>query len=171
MLASSAERASEIRLPTGWLARVEAEEVVIADAYWDEQLGKQLMSIGVPILAPDRSFIGALVTNVTYRPVLTILLVFAPGDSGNLFVIAPDGATIVALGADDRPRDERRLPSATTERLFASWKRWAEADNSKPGSARGLGMKLAKRASELGIVKHRIEGRGRGYAGIQLNQG
>ena len=120
VLASSAERPGEVHLPTGWLDRVAAEEVVVADAHLDEQLGQPLMTIGVPILAPDRSFLGALVTNVTYRPVMTILLVFAPGDSGNLYVIAPDGATIVSLRADDRPLAEQRLPSATTELLFES---------------------------------------------------
>ncbi len=120
LLASSAERAGEVQLPPGWVDRVAAGEVVIADAYWDEQFGQPLMTVAVPITAADRTFLGALVTNVTYRPVLTILLVFAPGDAGNLYVIAPDGAMIVGLQADDRPRAERRLPSATTELLFES---------------------------------------------------
>ena len=35
-------------------------------------------------------------------------------------VIALDGTTIVSLGADERPLAERKLPSATTELLFAS---------------------------------------------------
>ena len=120
LLASSAERAGEVQLPPGWVDRVAAGQVVIADAYWDEQFGQPLMTVAVPITAADRTFLGALVTNVTYRPVLTILLVFAPGDAGNLYVIAPDGATTVALRADDRPLAERRLPSATTELLFES---------------------------------------------------
>jgi len=120
LLASSAERAGEVQLPPGWLERVAADQVVMADAAWDEQLGQPLMTVAVPITAADRTFLGALVTNVTYRPVLTILLVFAPGESGNLYVIAPDGAVIVGLRADDRPRAERRLPSATTELLFES---------------------------------------------------
>ena len=120
LLASSAERAGEVQLPPGWLDRVAADQVVMADAAWDEQLGQPLMTVAVPITAADRTFLGALVTNVTYRPVLTILLVFAPGESGNLYVIAPDGAMIVGLRADDRPLAERRLPSATTELLFES---------------------------------------------------
>lgn len=118
LLASSAERAAEVQLPPGWLDRVAEGQVVIADAYWDEQLGHSLMTVAVPITAADRTFLGALVTNVTYRPVLTILLVFSPGDSGNLYVIAPDGAMIVGLRDDDRPLAERRLSPVTTELLF-----------------------------------------------------
>jgi len=120
LLASSAERAGEVQLPPGWLDRVAAGQVVIASAFWDEQFGQPLMTVAVPITSADRTFLGALVTNVTYRPVLTILLVFAPGDAGNLYVIALDGAMIVGLRADDRPHAERRLPSATTELLFES---------------------------------------------------
>ncbi len=95
LLASSAERAGEVQLPPGWLDRVASGRAVSANAYWDEQLGNPLMTVAVPITAADRTFLGALVTNVTYRPVLTILLVFAPGESGNLYVIDPDGGMIV----------------------------------------------------------------------------
>ena len=118
LLASSDERPNEVQLPSGWIDQVAAGQVVVVDAIWDEQLGQPLMTVAVPIIAANRTFIGALVTNVTYRPVLTILLVFAPGDSGNLYVISPSGATIVSLQADDRPIAERLLPSATTELLF-----------------------------------------------------
>jgi diguanylate cyclase (GGDEF)-like protein len=120
LLASSDERPNEVQLPSGWIDQVAAGQVVVVDAIWDEQLGQPLMTVAVPIMAANRTFIGALVTNVTYRPVLTILLVFAPGDSGNLYVISPSGATIVSLRADDRPIAERLLPSATTELLFES---------------------------------------------------
>jgi diguanylate cyclase (GGDEF)-like protein len=78
------------------------------------------MTIAVPVTAPNGSFVGALVANVTYRAVLTTLLVFAPGDSGDLLVIAPDGAEIVSIRSEGRPPGERQLSSATTEILFAS---------------------------------------------------
>jgi diguanylate cyclase (GGDEF)-like protein len=120
LLASSDESPNEVQLPSGWIDQVAEGQVVVVDAIWDEQLGQPLMTVAVPIIAANRTFIGALVTNVTYRPVLTILLVFAPGDSGNLYVISPSGATIVSLKADDRPIAERLLPSATTELLFES---------------------------------------------------
>ena len=119
-LATSAERPGDIHLPPGWLDRVAADQAVIGDAYWDEQLGQPLMTVTVPVTAADRTFVGALVANVTYRAVLTILLVFAPGESGNLYVIAPDGAAIVSSGGDARPFAERKLASATTELLFGS---------------------------------------------------
>ncbi len=119
-LATSAERPGDVHLPPGWLDRVAADQAVIGDAYWDEQLGQPLMTVAVPVTAADRTFVGALVANVTYRAVLTILLVFAPGESGNLYVIAPDGAAIVSSGGDARPFAERKLASATTELLFGS---------------------------------------------------
>ena len=119
-LATSAEHPGDVHLPPGWLDRVAADQAVIGEAYWDEQLGQPLMTVAVPVTAADRTFVGALVANVNYRTVLTILLVFAPGESGNLYVIAPDGTAIVSSGADARPIAERKLTSATTELLFAS---------------------------------------------------
>ena len=120
LLATSAERPGEVHLPPGWLDRVEAGQVVIADAYWDVRLGQPLMTVAVPVTAADRTFVGALIANVTYRAVLTTLLVFAPGDSGDLYVIAPDGIEIVSLHANALPTAERRLAPGTTERLFAN---------------------------------------------------
>ena len=119
-LATSAEHPGDVHLPPGWLDRVAADQAVIGEAYWDEQLGQPLMTVAVPVTAADRTFVGALVANVNYRTVLTILLVFAPGESGNLYVIAPDGTAIVSSGADARPIAERKLTFATTELLFAS---------------------------------------------------
>ena len=119
-LATSAEHPGDVHLPPGWLDRVAADQAMIGEAYWDEQLGQPLMTVAVPVTAADRTFVGALVANVNYRTVLTILLVFAPGESGNLYVIAPDGTAIVSSGADARPIAERKLTSATTELLFAS---------------------------------------------------
>ena len=120
LLATSAELGGDVHLPDGWLDRVADGQVVIADGYWDEKLNKTLMTVAVPVTAANSSFVGALVANVTYRAVLTTLLVFAPGDSGDLFVIAPDGSEIVSLRADTRPRAERGLSPAVTETLFAS---------------------------------------------------
>jgi len=119
-LATSAEYPGDIHLPPGWLDRLEAGQVVTADAYWEEWLGQPLMTVAVPVTAADRTFVGALIANVTYRAVLTTLLVFAPGDSGDLYVIAPDGTEIVSLRANTLPIAERRLAPGTTERLFAN---------------------------------------------------
>ena len=119
-LATSAEQASDVHLPSGWLARVADDQTVIGDAYWDEQVGQLFMTVAVPIVAADRAFLGALVANVSYRAVLTILLVFAPGESGNLYVIGADGTAIVSSGGDPRLLAERNVTSATSELLFAS---------------------------------------------------
>ena len=119
-VATSAERPGDVHLPPDWLERVAADQVVIADAYQTDQLGQPLMTIAVPVTAANQSFVGALVANVTYRAVLTTLLVFAPGDSGDLYVIAPDGTEIVSLRTDERPPTERRLTSGTVELLFAN---------------------------------------------------
>ena len=118
-LATSAQLGGDVHLPAGWLDRVAAGQAVIAHGYWDEQLNQSLMTIAVPVTAANSTFLGALVANVTYRAVLTTLLVFAPGESGDLFVIAPDGAEIVSLRADARPLAERGLSPAATEILFA----------------------------------------------------
>jgi hypothetical protein len=57
---------------------------VIADAYQDDQLGQPLMTIPVPIATANQIFVGAFVGNVTYRAVLTTLLVFAPSVAARL---------------------------------------------------------------------------------------
>lgn len=93
------------------------DHTVIWDAYWDEQVGQLFMTVAVPITSADRTFVGALVASVSCRAVLTILLVFAPGESGNLYVIRSDGAAIVSSGGDPRLLAEQsyRLPEKVVE--------------------------------------------------------
>ena len=119
-LATSAERPGKVHLSSDWLDRVAAGQAVIGDAYFDEAFGQPLMTLAVPVTAADQSFVGSFVANVTYRAVRSILLVFAPGDTGNLYVIAPDGTTILSLRTDTRPFADRKLTPATTQLLFSS---------------------------------------------------
>lgn len=119
-LATSAERPGKVHLSSDWLDRVAAGQAVIGDAYFDEALGQPLMTVAVPVIAADQTFVGSFVANVTYRAVRSILLVFAPGDTGNLYVIAPDGTTILSLRTDTRPFADRKLTPATTQLLFSS---------------------------------------------------
>ena len=119
-IATSADSPGDVNLPPDWLDRVAADEVVIADTYQDDQLGQPLMTIAVPVTTASQIFVGALVAKVTYRAVLTTLLVFAPGDSGDLYVIGPDGTELISVHADERPLADRMLASTTTELLFGN---------------------------------------------------
>ena len=119
-IATSADSPGDVNLPPDWLDRVAAYEVVIADTYQDDQLGQPLMTIAVPVTTASQIFVGALVAKVTYRAVLTTLLVFAPGDSGDLYVIGPDGTELISVHADERPLADRMLASTTTELLFGN---------------------------------------------------
>ena len=119
-LATSAERPGKVHLPSDWLDRVAAGQAMIGDAYFDEAFGQPLMTLAVPVTAADQTIVGAFVANVTYRAVRSILLVFAPGDTGNSYVIAPDGTTIISLRTDTRPFADRKLTPATTQLLFSS---------------------------------------------------
>ena len=120
---TSAEHPGKVHLTSDWLDRVAAGQAVIGDAYFDEAFGQPLMTVAVPVTAADQTFVGAFVANVTYRAVRSILLVFAPGNSGNLNVIAPDGTTILSLRTDTRPFADRKLTPATTQLLFSSGRR------------------------------------------------
>ncbi len=122
-LATSAEHPGKIHLTSDWLDRVVTGQTVIGDAYFDEGFGQPLMTVAVPVTAADQTFVGAFVANITYRAVRSILLVFAPGNSGNLYVIAPDGTTILSLRTDTRPFADRKLTPATTQLLFSSGRR------------------------------------------------
>ena len=119
-LASSAQGGADVQLPAGWLEQVADGQSVLGDPFWDEGLGQPLMAVAVPVVAADRTFMGAFVANVTYRALLTTLLVFAPGDAGDLYVIAPNGDAVVVAGADSTSIGRRMLASAAMEPLFAN---------------------------------------------------
>ncbi|HWA57946.1 MAG TPA: diguanylate cyclase [Gemmatimonadales bacterium] len=95
VVASSSATPSTPRLPTGWLRDMGSDRPVFGDAFWDETVGKALVTVAVPVTRNDVG-IGAIAGRVMLDQVATILRRFAPGDSGQVALVTVAGRFIVS---------------------------------------------------------------------------
>jgi diguanylate cyclase (GGDEF)-like protein len=94
VVASSSATPSVVRLPDGWLRDLGTDRAVVGDAYWDEQQGKALIVLAVPVARNDM-VLGAIAGRVMLDEVASILRRFSPGDSGQISLVTSAGRFII----------------------------------------------------------------------------
>jgi diguanylate cyclase (GGDEF)-like protein len=116
VVASSGELAREVALPADWRAQLRVDNFVLGTPHWDPKQGKSELLVAVPIGPGGGRFVGAITAKVDLQTLAETLRSFAPGDSGEVYVLMEDGAPIVSshetAQASARPR-KTVLPAVT----------------------------------------------------------
>ena len=95
-VASSADQAGEPNLPADWLSQVAQDEEIHGEPYWDELLQQVILTIAVPVKAPDGRFLGALTAKLNFGSIDEVVRSLALGESGHVYLLNEDGAVMVS---------------------------------------------------------------------------
>ena len=110
VVATSAARPSHIQLAPGWASELTKNEWAPGAPYWDSTGTHAEMLVSVPIMSTRRSgrgaggthLVGALASRVSLGTVADTLRRFAPGDSGQIYLITRTGRLIVSSRGSSR---------------------------------------------------------------------
>jgi diguanylate cyclase (GGDEF)-like protein len=118
LVASSGEPGAAVDLPGNWKTQLRSEGLVLGTPYWEPKKQQPEMLIAVPIGVAGNSQLGAVAAKVNLRSLATPLKRFAPGESGQVYLLKNDGGLIVG-SRDDSPdiMALRYTPEATREHL------------------------------------------------------
>jgi diguanylate cyclase (GGDEF)-like protein len=118
LVASSGEPGAAVDLPGNWKTQLRSEGLVLGTPYWEPRKQQPEMFIAVPIGVAGNSQLGAIAAKVNLRSLATPLKRFAPGESGQVYLLKNDGGLIVG-SRDDSPdiMALRYTPEATREHL------------------------------------------------------
>jgi diguanylate cyclase (GGDEF)-like protein len=118
LVASSGEPGAAVDLPGNWKTQLRSEGLVLGTPYWEPKKQQPEMLIAVPIGVAGNSQLGAVAAKVNLRSLATPLKRFAPGESGQVYLLKNDGGHIVS-SRDDSPdiMALRYSPEATREHL------------------------------------------------------
>jgi diguanylate cyclase (GGDEF)-like protein len=119
VVASSVGRPDAITLPADWLAEMRSDNLVLGTPYWDARAGRPAVLIAVPIGGANGRFLGALTAKVDLSAVAQTLKRFSPGQSGRVFALAEDGATIVSSRENSAAGMATRYPVQTVRSHLA----------------------------------------------------
>ena len=112
VVASTGEEAGEVRLPDGWLDGVVREQTFLGQPYWDVALGKTVVMTGVRVENSSNDLIGVLGGKVHFDSVNAVLERFAPGESGEAYVVTAGGSLITSSRASSQAIMESRVDPA-----------------------------------------------------------
>jgi diguanylate cyclase (GGDEF)-like protein len=110
VVATSNARPSHIQLAPGWANELTKNEWAPGAPYWDSSGTHAEMLVSVPIMSVRRSgrgaggthLVGALASRVSLNSVADTLRRFAPGDSGQIYLITRTGRLIVGSRGSSR---------------------------------------------------------------------
>ena len=119
LIASSEKQPRRLRLPSDWRRELGSTNALVADASWDHSLAKGILLVAVPVQRADGRMIGALAARLNLRGAREGLQAFAPGTSGQVYLMASGGNVIVSSRMSSADLMQVTLRPALLERLTA----------------------------------------------------
>ena len=118
-VATSSDKVTTVKLPEQWLERAQANKYTIGSAYWDETLLAAVIVIVQPIRTANERLLGVLVAKLNFRTISKILMKYAQGEIGELYLITKDGFLLVSSQSISAKFLETKLLNSTTQKLFS----------------------------------------------------
>jgi diguanylate cyclase (GGDEF)-like protein len=145
-VATSSDQVTTVKLPEEWLQRAQANKYTVGSAYWDETLQAAVIVIAQPILNTNERLLGVLVAKLSFHTISKVLLKYAQGEIGELYLITQDGFLLVSSQSIPGNFLETKLSNNTTTKLFSQ----EGEPNAYLGYHNQAVVGALKRMSELG---------------------
>ncbi|HEY7026636.1 MAG TPA: diguanylate cyclase [Gemmatimonadales bacterium] len=120
VVASSSKSHGTIYLAAGWQDDIQNDRPVVGVPHWDDSLNKPVMVVAVPIRRTDGPLLGALSARLSLERADNILRRFAPGDSGQVYLIGANANVITSAQASSGTVMAQRLAKEALDRLSAT---------------------------------------------------
>ncbi len=119
VVATSSDKVTTVKMPKRWRERAQANKYSVGSAYWDEILQAAVIVIAQPIRTTNERLLGVLVAKLNFRTISKILMKYARGEIGELYLITQDGFLLVSSHSISAEFLETKLLHNTTQRLFS----------------------------------------------------
>ncbi len=161
-VATSSDKVTTVKLPEKWLERAQVNKYNVGSAYWDETLQAAVIVIVQPIRTANERLLGVLVAKLNFRTISKILMKYAQGEIGELYLITKDGFLLVSSQSISAKFLETKLLNNTTQKLFSQ----EGEPNAYLGYHNQPVVGALKRISELGWGVVAEKERAKAYAQI-----
>lgn len=95
VVASSSEKPLAALLDPDWQSRLQGDQLVLSGPYWNDATGRPEILISVPIGVAGGKSPGGISARVNLHSLAATLQRFAPGESGQIYLMRDDGSLIV----------------------------------------------------------------------------
>ncbi|HUJ78715.1 MAG TPA: diguanylate cyclase [Nitrospiria bacterium] len=113
---SNTNRRNPVRLPQNWHRRVDSDVPIIEPSYRDQGLNRMVMLLAVPIKAHSGRFLGMMALKLNFNTVEEILGHSTLGKTGQIYLVAEDGAPIAGSKLNSTPLGTLKSPVTNASR-------------------------------------------------------
>jgi diguanylate cyclase (GGDEF)-like protein len=96
VVASSSERPAEVVLSNDWQAQMQGDRLALGAPYWNAAIQRPEILVSVPITVAGGRSLGAFAARANLLSLAAMLKLFAPGESGQVYLMTEDGSLIVS---------------------------------------------------------------------------
>jgi len=114
---ASSGSSGEWGLPEDWIGKITKEERLSSDVYRNEASDNVVMSIAVPITAPDGRFLGGFAAKLNFASIDHELRGLPIGETGHVYLLGKDSAVLVSSRLTAKDLLETRLNPQTVRSL------------------------------------------------------
>jgi len=118
-VATSSDKVTTVKIPERWLERAQANKYTIGSAYWEETLQAGVIVIAQPIRTANERLLGVMVAKLNFRTISKVLVKYAQGEIGELYLITQDGFLLESSKSISAKFLETKLLNSTTQKLFS----------------------------------------------------
>jgi diguanylate cyclase (GGDEF)-like protein len=121
VVATSASQVRPVALGADWANELRVNDWALGAPYWDSTAAQVEIVVSVPIRAASRGarMLGAIATRVTLRTVADTLRHFAPGESGQIYLMTRHGELIISSRGSSLGLMQQRYSQTATNWLLA----------------------------------------------------
>lgn len=119
VVVSNAKTPPRVSLPKDWQKQARLDQPILTGAQWDEDRGRTVMTLAVPLKSTSGRFLGVLATTINFGSIEAVLRQWSQEQTRHLFVMKPDGTRVLSSLPAPQPVLKAKFPPEATRTLFA----------------------------------------------------
>ena len=120
ILATSAKKASPLKMPEKWLETARADKPILGKPYLDQTSQTPVMVIATPILADRNRILGVLAIKLNFQAIGLMLKNYAHGEAVDLQLITKEGILLASSVPIPLKTLRKIMVESTLDRLFSN---------------------------------------------------
>jgi diguanylate cyclase (GGDEF)-like protein len=119
VIVAVAKHTPRVTLPPDWQKQARLDQPILAGAHWDDDRGKTVMTVAVPLKTANGRFLGVLAATINFGSMEAVLRQWAHGQTRHLYIVKADGTRVLSSLLEPKPVLTTRLPEEATRLFFA----------------------------------------------------
>jgi diguanylate cyclase (GGDEF)-like protein len=119
VIVAVAKHTPRVTLPPDWQKQARLDQPILAGAHWDDDRGKTVMTVAVPLKTANGRFLGVLAATINFGSMEAVLRQWAQGQTRHLYIVKADGTRVLSSLLEPKPVLTTRLPEEATRLFFA----------------------------------------------------